>query len=802
MSDVDGDTPIDETIGKPPYRRAPRPSIPYVSLLAFIVWLAMVLAEELCWRMFLASAESDRGNGTTAVVVLCVCAALCIAICLVKRWSSPLPMRVMLAVGVFLLALGIGMLYWISWQRAVEEVETLGEGVRIVRVVSDYREAAFGNVSEGVLVGEGAERDIRIIWKRYDPLPSGSTFRCRGTLTPTKAVWSGRWNHQQGIVATIATYRVEGVSATQDLRGLVQPLRERAFAAFEDRCGPGAPLLEGLVLGDRRRLEASGYDDAFRLCGLSHLVAVSGSHLVVVAALAAVVLRRSKMDRRLQVMVMALLLLLYTVLSGLQVSAMRALLMTFIALAAPIVGRRGDALGACGLCALALLVLSPDCAFSLSFQLSFLAVYGIALFMPLLREWGAWLFHHRLGGVSDALSLTLAAQSATLPLTVPVFSLLPLLSPLTNIVVAPLVAPLIGAGLVLGMAACVVPSTFLAVPLGALGAFSQLVCDIVASLARIPGVSIPACWSPVAAAVIGVALASATWLFWPHPTRRHAFLLAVSVLCVFVFANIPVLFPSPSKMVMLDVGQGDAILFKEGRHTVLIDTGNQDAKLLSELARNGVTHLDAVIVTHLHDDHYGSLDALAGVITVDAVYFARPALEGGHDGDEALLRAVDLVGYENIRGLAFGDRLSLGNFDFDVRWPRGYEEGGGNADSICLSVAYDKDDDGRPEVTGLLMGDAEHDTLKALRTEGLGPVDIVKIGHHGSAVSLDADDLEHLDPKLALVSVGEHNRYGHPSEGTMDLLASQGCAVRRTDLDGEIRVSFVAGGFTISCDTM
>lgn len=250
---------------------------------------------------------------------------------------------------------------------------------------------------------------------------------------------------------------------------------------------------------------------------------------------------------------------------------------------------------------------------------------------------------------------------------------------------------------------------------------------------------------------------------------------------------------------MLDVGQGDAILLKSRGSTLLIDTGNNDSQLLSELASQHVATLDALVITHADDDHCGSIDALRQAVQVNSGMVPADML--ACDEVKVARAATDLgTAAKSIVPIEAGDSFSIGAFKLTAIWPHSYEDEGGNADSLCLWMEYDGDDDGLADFTALFTGDAEAQQLEAMLAERpIKDIDLLKVGHHGSKNALSQEEAERLSPSIALIGVGTGNRYGHPSERTLECLEKAGASIYRTDLNGTITCKLDSKALAVSC---
>lgn len=618
----------------------------------------------------------------------------------------------------------------------------------------------------------------------------GEVFEGAASLeAPREASRSYFW--REGIAAEARVAEAEKAERGGIVGALVAARSAAIDAIGSAGEGDGPAVLGALVCGWRGLLDEGDAYGAYQAAGLAHLVAVSGAHLSIVAACSMAVLRFARVPRAAACVIEGGLLLSYLVLSGAPVSAVRAAVMAFAGILSFAVRRRPAALGALSVCIIGCVSLSPTTALSVSFALSALSTLGIVLFASLFTSWMSSVAPRAPRVVSEGLSLTFASGIMATPLSAALFSQMPLVAPLANAVAGPLF-PLVCAA---GLAACVlcllIPALVpLLMPLAA-GTASCLT-GVVRVLASVPYASVPVDVPLVAALAVSGGVAAALWIAWPRPRRRVLAILAAASALAAICAVVVAPRLSGDEIVMLDVGQGDAFVVRSRGAAVLVDTGNQDRLLREALARHGVLRLDAVLVTHGDDDHMGSLASLAGIVEVDRVFVAQGAFSCGCESCERLLAdARSLVGEANVVGLSQGDGLRVGAFALEVVWPASFSEEGGNADSVCLLADADVDGDGARDWRTLFVGDAEREELRALIDAGLvGAVDVYKVGHHGSKNALDEEEAATLSPRIALVSVGANNRYGHPASETLERLEAVGASIRRTDEEGDVSCRF------------
>ncbi len=781
-----------------------RPSLPTLLFPAAALWVSLMLAEAAVWRG-VACGEGVAlplvGSVPCGVAVGLACAvAVVVGLLAWRRIGSAMPL--MLA-GAACLGLVVGVLYWGSLAQTMDAMPR--SGTFEVEVASDCSSSSVSAWSEGRAVAESGEAaTVRIIWDSAEEvLPLGTSFSTSGKFVRLGSAAKDEGRFQSGIAGNFYPGSVDEAGWAATLGGAFGSIRQHFAEMLRQHPGEGEVLLEGIVLGNRSQLSGTQLDEAFKIAGLSHLLAVSGSHLSVVVMMTAWLLQRTRASRRTSIAVLCVLVVSYLVLTGMQPSAFRACVMSLLGSAAWLARRRRSSMPALCVAVMAMLSLDPANAYSVGFGLSVMGVFGICVFLPLAESWLETLIRGRARGLAQPLGMTLVAQACTSQISVPMFGMLSVVGPAANIVASPVISAFLGAGIV-AMMACAVWEPAGHALLGVLCAGAEAFCRLVEAVSSLAYAAIPAYVPSLVAWATFVAAAAAIWVRWPAPTRANiaragAALAALS--CVLV---VLALGGHGTQVVMMDVGQGDAILVRDGSSQVLVDTGRSDSKLRAALGRNGVYHLDAVVITHFDDDHCGSLGALKSMVEVDRVVLAAGSTgfaqseEGS--GADTLQTAAELAGADGIVEVGYRDEIRLTNtLRMEVVWPQDSVEKGGNAESLCMKLEYDHDQDGIGDFKMLLMGDAESEELQDMVDSGIGQVDALKVGHHGSAKSSSDEVLDALDPSIALISVGAGNSYGHPSSKTLGLLQEHGIEYWRTDLDGDVALQLAPSGCRVSC---
>lgn len=547
-----------------------------------------------------------------------------------------------------------------------------------------------------------------------------------------------------------------------------------------------ASIMKAMLLGEK-----SGLDEEIRqlyqVNGIIHILSISGLHISVIGMGLHKILHRLRCPKLPNVIVSILFMYCYGVMTGMSVSALRAVMMFAFHTAAAIFGRTYDMLTAMAVAALTILLQQPLYLYHSGFLFSFGAIAAIGLFLPVLKE--------NLFGETKLemmMSTSFAVSLTTLPVFLCFYYEYPLYSLFLNLLIIP------GAGLIVsgGMASLAAASIYLPLakcisfPLHMLFNFYEACCTFVL---RLPGSrSILGKPETIQTALFCLILAcvvcfSAKWSklqFWQW--------ILAALLCLTVRVQ------DGLQITVVDVGQGDGIYIADerGRH-YLIDGGSSSKsdvgtyQILPFLKEEGADHLDAVFLTHMDADHYNGVETLmeqadtSGITIKNLILpdLDRSGRNGKFEEFEALARRQKIPVWYIHRG----DTLQYGDLRFTCLHPEKASRQETNEASVVLYLEY-------KSFSALFTGDLEGSGEEAVRMllasilSSGKRVSLLKVAHHGSGSSTGQPFLETASPRIALISAGKNNRYGHPHRELLDRLEQAGCHIYQTAESGAVTV--------------
>ncbi|MFJ6901421.1 ComEC/Rec2 family competence protein [Streptomyces hokutonensis] len=570
-------------------------------------------------------------------------------------------------------------------------------------------------------------------------------------------------------------------------------------------------LLPGLVVGDTARITPE-LDEAFKETDLAHTLAVSGSNLTILLALligppglAQRVERRGLAPRlgislRATALLGGVLTLGFVVVCRPDPSVLRAAACGAVALLALATGRRRSLIPALATAVLLLVLYDPWLARSYGFLLSVLATGALLTLAP---RWCETLRRHRVPPrLAEAVAAAAAAQALCAPVVAVLSARVSLVAVPCNLLAELAVAP----ATVLGFAALATAPVLMPVAkVLAWGASwpAGWIADVARTGAALPGEGVdwPGSWT----GALLLAVAVAVLVLVGRRLLRHPWLCGVCglLLLLVVVEPAPLTrvitgWPPPDwRFAMCDVGQGDATVLAAGKGTGVVVDAGPDPKLVDACLRTlGITRIPLVVLTHFHADHVAGLPGVLrgrSVGAIETTSFEEPA-----DQAEFVRRAAAERHIPITRAVA-GEQRRAGPLSWQVLWPPpepAPDQDGPNDASVTLLVRT-------AGLRLLLLGDleppAQQELLRSPAAPLLGGVDVLKVAHHGSAYQ-DPDLIRRVAPRLALISCGEDNPYGHPAPGTVAALRSMGAVVLRTDLDGALAVGGEGAGLRVTRD--
>lgn len=694
--------------------------------------------------------------------------------------------------------------------RIVQEPERSDERMRFVMALEQVvADSTIYHLNGQVLV---------TVKDAYLPADYGDRVSLRGKLQRPRAMRNpGAFDYraflaQQDSYGTLFVGKSEQIVSVEHLpgpwlyEGVVLPLRRSVRQSIErNLSGAPAGLLLGVLLGEKQRIPEE-VRAAFRSTGLAHTLVVSGLHVGMVGGFFFFGFRLLRLADRPSSAATIAALALYALATGAQVPVVRAVVMGTVVLLGRVLQRQGDIYNTLGLAALAILVIWPESPWSLSFQLSFGATWAIvALHGPLASLFPAAFQRadSRIGRwIVSPLCASLAAQLGTGPLIAYSFQQLALGAVVANLVVVPLLAVAVSLGLLAALTGWILPSVATL-----FNAANYLVLvgliELVSWWASLPfaSVAVPRPGS------LFVAVATALCLLGPLLSHK-AWARKAAIFAALIWLNVAVwtyaLRSRDLEIVFLDVGQGDSafVRFPDGK-TMVVDGGGRNAYfdygeqvLLPFLRYMGVRRVDVVVASHSHNDHIGGLVALLEQMEVGHFLDSGQVYDSWTAGRLRELIAERGVRYHRV---AAGDSLAgLGGVaglvlhptadfvDADGNTPFGHNNG-----SVVFSLQHGT-------VRVLFTGDVEQETDPVILAWGERlQARLLKVAHHGSRTSSQPLFVEAVAPAVAVMSLGEGNKFRHPAPEIVARYAAHGARVLRTDHTGAVQVRIDGTGMAV-----
>ena len=694
------------------------------------------------------------------------------------------------AAALSLLGAVAGLAWFFSYQLLyLQPIMDMDGQIAVVSArASDYSyDTDYGSAVEAELyIGRKQYNVLLYLNERTNLVPGDwveGEFRLRCTLGGAEPATYHRGKGITALCYPKSDLLIEETNHVAD-RYFPAQLRQRILFAL-DRAFPEdtAWFAKALLLGEKHDVP---YDasTAFKVSGISHIIAVSGLHISMLYAVIALI---SGKRRGLTAGVGIPVLLLFAAVAGFTPSVTRACIMQCLMLIALLFDREYDPPTALSFAALVMLAVNPMVISSASFQLSVGCMAGIFLFskristwingFPFWKNWkGKNLKTKFRGWISGGVGVTLGAMFFTTPLVAYYFGAVSLVGVVTNLLTLWAVS-LCFNGIMLVSLLSFFWAKGAAAMAWVVSFLMRYAVGVAKTLASIP---LAAVYTTSVYIVIWLVLCYLLILVFLTARKRQSFVLICCCACGLCVALLlswaePML--DDTRMTMLDVGQGQCIILRSQGRTFLIDCGGDSDTAAADLAADtllsqGITRLDGVIVTHYDRDHAGGVGYLLRRIPADAVF-----LPDSPDEDAILESILPYCGGREV----YVDRdLSVAWGDCDMRVFAPILSSSDNERGLCVLFRGQKCD---ILITGDLSSLGEKLLLKQ---KDIPELTVLVAGHHGSKSSTCQALVEATTPEYALISVGERNYYGHPHAQVLNRLEEIGCAVYRTDQNGTI----------------
>lgn len=565
-----------------------------------------------------------------------------------------------------------------------------------------------------------------------------------------------------------------------------------------------AGILEAMLFGEKSELSGD-IKELYQAAGISHVLAISGLHISLLALAVAGILRRLGFPMPVWVILSVGVLAGYGILIGQPTTAVRALLMFFVLQGARLLGRSYDLLSALAFAGILMLLDNPDLILDGGCRLSFCAVIGVGWYVSEKNKifWSIGEKEKRKnrgkGGKGSSAGAILENIRAgwylwlfTLPVMLDTFYQVSVVGILWNLVAIPLLPVIIASG---GLGVVLAGWNIFLGSLAGSPAYGML--QLYREIGNISEKLPVGMWTPgqpskpvIAGYYLVIFLLVLVEKQLIKREKRWKIFPGME-LCSMLLLLLLMAHPwqQREKITFLDVGQGDASLLQSGGQTLLLDGGSTSQKnvgtyvILPYIKQQGISCLEAVVLTHTDQDHINGVtevleEGKKGWLTVKNLMYPY-WMEGTEQGKQ-LKKLAEEAG-ASCRKIRAGDRLTIGKAEAVVLYPKEQEKiAEPNAGSLVLFWKWEG-------VQAMFTGDLPEEKEREL-LQNLPACEILQVGHHGSATSTCREFLEQVQPSLAVISCAMKNRYGHPSPDTVDRLKKTGCEIRYTMKSGAITI--------------
>ena len=644
------------------------------------------------------------------------------------------------------------------------------EGFYKAVIISEKQEKEYTNVYKAEI---DDKKFVLYIPKRYPNLEIGQIIRIKAKyVEPQQQRNYGGFDYNlylktKKIYGSFKAESIEIIGKNNSLKYKILEWIIRIRTLIKEKLEKNlskesSSILIGLLIGDKTNIEKDVIEE-YRKASLSHILAISGTHISYIILILDYICKRIKKKRLGQILTI-IVLLFFIALTGATPSVIRASIMCIMSILSSIFKRQYDFWTSLSVSLIIQILYNPYIIFDLGLILSYSGVIGIIVFNRIIKKYIKL----------NSISMCLSANIVIIPILIYNYNTLSLSFFISNMFVSILIGPIIVLGFV-----------YIFFNFKSIIFILEILLKVLNSVAKICS-KIP--FSEIFVSTPSIISIILFYLFLYLTLKNYKkSAVAVIILCILFNFNYQIFNNNCLLINFIDVNQGDSCLIRYGSKNILIDTGgstdtNYDIGkniTLPYLLDRKVSVLDYVLITHFDADHSQGLMYLLKKIKIKNIIISKQPEETIYYKE-----TLQQANKNNIKILYVkkGDIIEVGKIKFVIIHPQDYYINNNqlNNNSIVCKLKYNS-------FSMLFTGDIEEEAEKEILKQKIDiSAKVLKVAHHGSKSSSIGEFLKRVSPQIALIGVGENNKFGHPNDVVLERLESIGCCIYRTDQNGEI----------------
>lgn len=647
-----------------------------------------------------------------------------------------------------------------------------------------------------------------------------------------------------GIYGKLELRRIISKNQQYDyLKNNLAQTRSNIKEAFEKICDCNnwiirdkAPIFEGILIGEKQNID-SETKELYSLSGIAHILAISGLHISIIGMFVYKSFRR-RFRFTLAAVASTIVVVSFGLMTGMAVATIRAVVMFMLKLLGEILGRRYDYIISMSVAGIILFLWSPFIIFNSGFQMSFASIFAITVVWPKAKKYLCINKKKKLSYiVLNGVSFGICINIIMMPVIARAYYQIPMYSMFLNMLVVPLMSVVVVAAVlaVLVKPVSVMVSRIMIFPGCAILEFFNQISRLTLKLpyANIIVGRISVIWMCIYYIAVLIVIFILSRLHKKYEKRSRSIKedidedgidiekldnsimrnnysiyyarliwIVAYFICILMINNINIyhwIGTDKLEIAAIDVGQGDGIfIHTPGNINITIDGGSTSKKdvgkhnIIPYLKSNSIGVIDYAVITHVDEDHISGVRELieqSGNVGIKVCNLVLPKInnidkEYAALENSARIKNIKVMYIENNNQMNF-DKVKIECLNPDIN--KSYEDR--NDSSTVLSLSYNKFS---MLFTGDISGAVEDEIVNQINQK----YTILKAAHHGSKYSTTTEFLNKVNPRYAVVSVGERNNYGHPNDETLSRIKNASCSILRTDISGAIEI--VTDGFNIT----